>query len=76
MRYEYVGTTPTTLAHGQPVAFGDVVDLTKGKASENAELIDAGALVPVVKPDAKSDEKSSATPDEKQTPDNGEEGDE
>lgn len=60
MKHEYVGTTPTTLANGQPVEFGDVVDLNKTQARANSHLIDAGVLVPVsTEPDAKSGDSNA-----------------
>jgi len=66
MKYEYVGTSPTTLASGQPVQFGDVVDLNKTQERANVRLVDAFLLVPAEESDAKSESKSNT----------GEEGDE
>lgn len=68
MKHTYVGKSPTTLADGQPVAFGDEVDLNKTQARANAHLIDAGVLVPAAQPEAKSGEKQS-------NPENRKEGD-
>jgi len=47
MKFVYVGSHPTTLANGQPVAMDDVVDLSPDdqKAPHNAMLIEDGHLV-------------------------------
>ncbi len=67
MKHEYVGVTPTTLASGKPVEFGDTVDLNKTQTRANSNLIDAGLLVPVsTEPDARSGKTH--------VPDTGEEG--
>lgn len=47
MRFSYSRLTPGELATGRPLAFGDVVDLTRHEQRANARLIDSGRLLPL-----------------------------
>jgi len=47
MKFVYVGSHPTTLANGQPVAMDDVVDLSPDdqEQAHNAMLVADGRLI-------------------------------
>lgn len=47
MRFTFTGASPDELANGRPLAFGDVVELTRQQQRANARLIDAERLRPM-----------------------------
>jgi hypothetical protein len=62
MRYRYVGTVADSLAHGQPVAPGEFVDLDDDQEHEphNKSLLEAGTLIQAPGPGKANRPKDSA----------------
>lgn len=59
----YTGTVPGDLAHGQPVEFGQVVEVDLSHA-HNQMLVDEGKLLVHSEPDPKPRQKAADKPKE------------